>query len=304
MPAAKAVPANLRSPVRLGSRGREAISGYLFLLPYLAVVGLFTVYPILHGLYISLFDYKITGDSSFVGLANYQRMLHDEMFWRSLWNTARFVLMNAPSTVVLGLALALLVDAPIRGKQFFRVIFFAPHVLSISVVATLWVWILQPQYGILNKLLVGVGLQPPQWLSDPLWAMPSVVVTTLWWTVGFNLIVFLAGLQEIPTSLYEAGRIDGAGPWALFRHITLPGLRRTMLFVTVNQVITSFQVFGQVFIMTQGGPYGTTKVLIQYVYENAFRYFRMGYGSAMAYALFLLLLVLTVIQFRLGGDEE
>lgn len=291
-------------PLRLGRRWSEALSGYLFLAPYLVVFLLFMVYPVLHGLWISFQEYSvIDGVSRWVGLENYIRMIRDPVFWKSLWNTLYFTLLSTPPLVVLGLALAIAIDRQFKLRSLFRVVFFAPYVLSVSVVGILWLWLLMPDYGLIDRVLTGLGFNTPNWLFDPRWAMPAVVLTTVWWTVGFNMIIFLAGLQDIPQSLYEAADVDGAGPWQKFWHITVPGLRRVTLFVVVRQVIASFQIFGQVFIMTGGGPYGSTRVLIQYVYEKAFRDYDMGYASSMAYTLFLIILVCTVLQFKLSREQ-
>jgi multiple sugar transport system permease protein len=289
----------------LRSSTKEAISGYLFALPYLLFFFVFVVYPVFQGFWLSLHDFNVIDNSStWLGLTNYQTALRDETFWKALRNTAYFTVLSAPLLVLTGLMLAMGVNREFKLRGLFRLIFFSPHVLSISVVGSLWVWMLQQKYGIIARALVALGWHnPPNFLFTPTWAMPAVVITTVWWTVGFNMTMFLAGLQDISLTLYEAAAIDGANAWQQFRNITLPGLRRVMLFVGIQQVIASFQIFGQVFIMTQGGPYGSTRVVIQYIYENAFKYFKTGYASAMAYLVFLVILILSVIQLRLQPDQ-
>ena len=292
-------------PKLTGRQGRDTVAAFLFLAPYLLVFGLFMVYPIINGFWVSLHEWQILGvDRPFVGTANYQAMVRDPVFWKSLWNTLYFTLLSTPLLVALGLAFALLLNQKVRGQGFFRAAIFAPYVLSISVVALLWLWILQPRYGLLSYYFDLLGLPTVNWLSNPSYAMPAIVLTTVWWTVGFNMVIYLAGLQEIPTDVMEAASIDGATPWQKFWHVTLPMLRRITLFVTVIQVIKSFQIFGQVYIMTQGGPFGATRVLVQYIYENGFRYWRMGYASAMAYALLAIILLFTAVQFRLARADE
>lgn len=286
-------------------RRRNALTAYLFLLPYLAVFVVFMLYPIANGLWVSLHDWHVLQPvKPFVGAANYQAMVNDPVFWRSLWNTIYFTLLSTPLLVAVGLGLALLLNQKVRGLSFFRAAIFAPYVLSISVVALLWLWILQPRYGLVNVYLEQIGLSSVNWLGNPAYAMPAIALATLWWTVGFNMVIFLAGLQEVPQDVLEAASIDGANGWQRFWLVVLPLLRRVTLFVTVIQVIKSFQVFGQVHIMTGGGPFGSTRVLVQYIYENGFRYWRMGYASAMAYALLAIILVFTILQFRLSRERE
>ena len=228
---------------------------------------------------------------------------NDAIFWSSLGNTIEFVLLSTPLIVGIGLLLALVLNGTGRFTGVFRTIFFAPYVFSVSVLTLIFGFLLNPDRGILAAFLANFGVEPIPWLTDPDLAMPAIVMATLWWTVGFNMVLFLAGLQDIDPSLYEAADLDGAGTWAKFRYITLPGLQRTMLLVVILQVIASFQIFGQVFIMTRGGPGGATRVLIQHIYESGFRDFDLGYASAMSIFLFLLMFVISFFQFRLGGEE-
>ena len=228
----------------------------------------------------------------------------DNVFWLSLGNTIQFVLLSTPLIVGFGLLLAILLNGSGRSLGVFRTMFFAPYVFSVSVLTLIFGFLLNPQRGILAAFLANFGIEPIPWLTDPNLAMPAIVMATLWWTVGFNMVLFLAGLQDINPSLYEAAELDGAGVWQKFLNITIPGLRRTLLLVAILQIIASFQIFGQVFIMTRGGPGGATRVLIQHIYESGFRDFDLGYASAMSLFLFVLMFVVSFFQFQIGGEED
>ncbi len=228
----------------------------------------------------------------------------DGVFWSSFSNTMLFVLLSTPLIVGVALALAIPLARPGRMAGFLRIVFFAPYVLSVAVLTLIWGFLLNPDLGLIATVTGWFGMDPISWLTEPGFAMVAIVVTTLWWTMGFNLVLFIAGLQDIDPSLYEAATLDGANPWQRFVNITVPGLRRTLTLVTVLQVIASFQIFGQVYIMTRGGPGGTTRVLIQHIYESSFREFRLGYGAALSVFLFLVMLIASVIQFRLLNTEE
>ncbi len=286
------------------ARKRDALSGYAFIAPYFAALFFMMVYPILNGLYISFHEWDILGVPDFTGIENYHRLFTDSVFWSSLRNTLEFTALSVPLLIILGLLVALALNESFRGRSVFRGIFFFPYLLSISVATTIWIWLLQNRYGLLNYYLREFGIAAPDWLNSTTWAMPAIVITTLWWTMGFNLIIFLAGLQDIPEQLYEAARIDGANPWHCFRHITLPGLRRIFRFVIIMQVIASLKIFGQVYIMTEGGPFGSTRVLSMYLYEQAFTYFRMGYASAVGYVFLVIVMILTFVQWKIMGAEE
>jgi multiple sugar transport system permease protein len=278
-------------------------SPLLYLAPFLLFFIVFQVYPIFYGLYVSLTKWDLATAPRFIGLSNYAGLMRDSLFWTALRNTALFVALNAPLAVVIPLGLAILVNDPIHGRGIFRSAFSTPLMISVASVGVLWQWFYNPVFGLINYYLGLVGLPGQNWLSQTGWAMIAVVVTTVWWTSGFNMILFLAGLQDIPDHLYDAAKIDGAGSWALFRHVTLPGLRATLLFVGVTTIIGSFRVFGQVFVMTNGGPFDSTRTIVQHIYETGFRYFKMGNASAVAWALFLIVLVFTFIQFRLLKEQ-
>ncbi len=229
----------------------------------------------------------------------------DSQFWLSFGNTLLFVALSTPIIVGTGLALALALNRPSRLTGMLRAMFFAPYVLSVAVMTLIWAFLLNPGLGLVGLVGDWFGADPINLLNSSTWAMPAIVLATLWWTVGFNLVLFLAGLQDIDVQQYEAASLDGANTWQKFRHVTLPGLKRTIRLVVVLQVIYSFQIFGQVFIMTRGGPDGATRVLIQHIFEQGFRDFELGYASAMSIFLFLVIILVSVVQFMfLGGEED
>jgi multiple sugar transport system permease protein len=280
-----------------------SLSPFLYLAPFLLFFTVFEIYPIFQGLYVSLTRWDLATAPRFIGITNYVNLARDTLFWTALRNTSLFVALNAPLAVVIPLGLALLVNEPIHGRGIFRSAFSTPLMISVASVGVLWQWFYNPAFGLINYYLGLVGLPGQSWLSQTGWAMVAVVVTTVWWTSGFNMILFLAGLQDIPEHLYDAAKIDGAGRWALFRYVTLPGLRATLLFVGVTTIIGSFRVFGQVFVMTNGGPFDSTRTIVQHIYETGFRYFKMGSASAVAWALFCIVVVFTLVQFRLLREQ-
>jgi len=277
-----------------------ALYPMLYLLPFLVFFVGFQVYPIFQGLYVSLTAWDLLTPPRFVGLANYTALLNDSLFQTSLRNTFLFVVLDAPLAVVIPLGLAMLVNEHMPGRTFFRSAFVTPLMISASGVGVLWQWFYNPAFGIINYAAGLVGLPGQHWLSEAGWATFAIVITTVWWTSGFNMVLFLAGLQNIPEHLYDAAKVDGAGSIALFRNITLPGLRPTILFVTVTTIIGAFRVFVQIIVMTNnsGGPFDSTRSLVMHMYQVGFQFFRMGGASAVAWVLFLIVLVFTVIQFR------
>lgn len=276
------------------------LTPYYFILPHLILFSVFFLFPLLHGLYLSFLDYDfLRGTQKFIGLGNYRALMTDRLFWFSLKNTAIFVLESTPLLVILGLALALITNQSMPGKIPIRMSFVAPLVVSTSAVSIIWRLILLPDVGVLNYILSVFGIQGQNWLNQSGWAMFAIVVMTVWWTVGFNILLFLAGLQEIPSQLYEAAKIDGANGWDIFWRITLPLLRPTLLFVCIWQMRGSFLVFGQVFMLTQGGPFNSTRVLLYHLYETAFSFFRLGSGAAMGWVLFLIIMIFSAIQMRI-----
>jgi len=236
----------------------------------------------------------------FIGLRNFQTLLRDSSFRIAFWNTIYFTGVTVPLTVVLALALALALNRGLRALPAFRAIHFFPHIASTVAVAVVWQFLYHPDMGPINQFLSALGVEsPPRWTASVTWAMPAVIIMSVWKSVGYYMVMFLAGLQAIPGYLYEAALIDGAGPWQRFRYVTLPLLSPTMFFVIIINLINSFKVFDQIYIMTQGGPGRATSVLVYYIYIQAFVNQNFGYASAMAFVLFILVLVVTIFQFRL-----
>jgi multiple sugar transport system permease protein len=286
-------------------RGARLAAGYLFLLPAFALIGIFFVVPVAAALLLSLTDFDIyaVGDlanARFVGLRNYARLLREPVFWSALKNTFYFALVGGPVTIAAALVAALLVNAKlVRFKSFFRTVYFAPFVTTLVAVAIVWRYLYHPRYGLLNHALGGVGIGPIDWLGDPNWAMPAIILMAVWKNFGYNMLIFIAGLQSIPDELYEAASLDGAGAWRRFWHITLPMLGPTMLFVGVITMIGYFQLFAEPYVMTAGGPLRATTSVVLLMYEEGFRWWRMGYAAALAFVLFLVILAATLLQFRL-----
>ena len=277
-----------------------------FLAPFVVLYVLFIIGPALYGLLLSFFNTSLVkgGLSSFAGLENYSEALQSNDFWSSLWHTIWFTILTTPPLIILGFVFALLADRVARGRWFFRLAFFAPFILPSAVVALIWIWIYTPGLGILEAALGKIGVTAPNWLGDVGWAMPSLAITTVWWTLGFNFILYLAGLQDIPAELYEASAIDGAGPWQQIRSITIPLLARTTTLVAVLQVIASLKVFDQMYIMTSGGPNFSTRSVLQYVYDEGFTNFRVGYASAVSMLFFVVVLAVSAVWFAIVQRQE
>jgi multiple sugar transport system permease protein len=275
----------------------------LYLAPFLVFFIIFQVYPVFYGVYVSLTAWDLLSDPRFVGFANYTGLLQDNLFWTSFRNTLLFVVLDAPLAVVVPLGLALLINERMPGLTAFRSAFVTPLMISVSSVGVLWTWFYNPTFGLINYYAQTLGMSGQHWLSEAGWAMVAIVITTVWWTSGFNMVLFLAGLQNIPEHLYDAAKVDGAGTIAIFRNITIPGLRPTLLFVGVTTIINTFRVFGQVLVMTNGGPFDSTRTIVQHIYETGFHFFRMGGAAAIAWVLFLIVMVFTLIQFRLQRES-
>jgi multiple sugar transport system permease protein len=279
-------------------RGPRAL---VFTAPFFVLFTLFLFWPVLSALWASLFDDSLVGDSSWAGLENYRELVSDPNFWAAMWHTAFFTLLSVPPLVLLPLGLALLVSRVRRLQWLFRLAFFAPYVLPVSVVVLLWNWIFQPEFGLINSYLTGLGLSEVNWLGQPVVAMVSIVIATVWWTFGFNFVLYLAGLQEIPRELYEAAATEGATPGQQIRHITLPLLTSTTVLVLMLQVIASLKVFDQIYLLQLGtpGPENSTRPAIQYIYEAGFTQYRIGYASAMSFAFFLVVVAVGLLGFWL-----
>lgn len=277
----------------------------VFIAPFMTIYLVFQMYPLVQAVLSSLFSWDLlTSGREFIGIQNYLRMFGDSIFWHSFKNTLLFVLYSTPLLVLLGLFFAMLLNHSSKYISVFRTVLFAPYVLSVSVTTLIWGFMYNPQKGLLGVLVKTLGRDPVYWLTDPSLAMPAIIYATVWWTVGFNLVLFLAGLQDIDRAMYEAAMLDGANSIQRFLHITVPSLSRTFMLVTVLQIIASFQIFGQVYILTRGGPGGTTRVLIQYIYETGFRDYQLGYASTMAVFLFVVMFIISFLQFALFSGEK
>ena len=289
--------------------GESNPSGYVFLAPALILIGLFFLLPILAALVLSLTDFDIYAVASsrnarFVGLANYTRLFRSPDFWTALKNTLYFALVGGPLTIALSLGAALLLNNKlVRFKSFFRTAFFTPFVTTLVAVAIVWKYLYHPQYGLLNYALQGIGISPIDWLGDPRWAMPAIIVMAAWKNFGYNMLIFVAGLQSIPEDLYEAAEIDGATALQRFRHVTLPMLAPTLVFVGVITMIGYFQLFAEPYVMTRGGPLRATTSVVLLMYEEGFRWWRMGYAAALAFMLFLVILIATWLQTKIQRPE-
>jgi multiple sugar transport system permease protein len=282
----------------------------LFVLPYLIMFLSFLLIPLIYGIFISFHDYDLLSkDRPFVGFENYSAIFNPEshvhsVFIEGLWNTVQFVIYSVPLLIIVGLALALLVNSlPSKLRGLFRTVYFIPYSISVSVIAIIWLWILDTNSGLLNNYLVNMGFDPIPWLTKMPFAWISLVAATIWWTIGFNMIIFINALNEVPEELYEAASIDGAGSWHKFIHITLPSIRPIMIFVIITSTIASFNVYGQPYLMTRGGPGDSTQVLLMGIVEQAFELRDLGSASAMAIMMALLMIVISVVQFRLSKEK-
>lgn len=258
----------------------------------------------IYGLYMSFTDQSLTGASGFAGFSNFAEAFGDAEMWRGLLNTVWFTLLSVVPLVGVSLVMALLVNLGLPGQWLWRLSFFFPFLLMVTVVSIIWVWILQPDLGLVNHLLGGIGIDGPGWLSNEATAMWSIVMATVWWTVGFNFLLYLAALQNIPVHLYEAASIDGAGGWRQLRSITLPLLSRTTGLIIVLTLLASLKVFDQIYLMTAGGPAGSTRSVLLYVYDVGFTGYRLGYAAAISYIFFAMIVIIAIAQMRLFSRRE
>ena len=289
---------NRRLPFSISRRAfRRNIEGWLFASPWIIGFILWTLGPMLASLVIAFTEWDLISSPKWVGLTNVQAMVNDELVTQALKVTTIYALTSVPLTIIFGLILALFLNADIVGLRFYRTAFYLPSVLSGVAVALLWRWLFSTEFGMFNTLLSYVGIRGPAWLGDASWALPSLVIMSLW-GIGSGAIIYLAGLQGIPTDLYEAAAVDGARGWHRLWYVTIPMMTPVLFFQLVTGIIAALQIFTQAFIMTNGGPNNATLFFLLYLYQNAFQYFRMGYASALAWVLFLYILVLTLIMFR------
>lgn len=279
------------------SERREGWIALLFLLPNALGFFIFSAIPIIAAFIMSFYDWDLLLGAKFNGLVNYAQLLRDDVFRSSLLNTAYFVVVSVPLTVFIGLAVALLVNLPLRGMAFFRSVFLLPYVTLTVAISLVWRWLYLPDVGLINQTLGLFGIHGPAWLTSPIWAMPGIILLSVWKSFGYNMVLFLAGLQGIPQNLYEAAAIDGANAWQRFRFVTFPLLSPVTFFVVVISTIGSFQVFDQALVMTGGGPGVATTTIVLFIYQVGFQSYRMGYASAAAWALFAIVFIFTLIQF-------
>jgi multiple sugar transport system permease protein len=283
-----------------------ARAGLLFAAPALAVIALFLFVPVAGALALSVTDFDIYSLADiralrFVGFGNFAALLGDPLFWRAMRNTFYFVLVGGPLSIAVSLGAALLVDSKLaRWKGMYRTVFFLPVTTTIVAVAVVWRYLYHPRFGLLNHALAAVGIAPIDWLGDPAWSMPAIILMAVWKNFGFNMIVLVAGLQSIPERLYEAASLDGAGPWRRFVSITLPMLAPTLAFVTLLTAIGYFQLFAEPYVMTQGGPAGSTRSVVLLMYEEGFRWWTLGRAAATAFLLFAVILAATLVQRRVA----
>ena len=284
-------------------------TAWLFLTPALMVIGVFFALPVLGALVLSFTDYDLYAladphNVRFVGLHNYIALLQRPLFWAALGHTVYFVTVAVPLSMAVSLGGALLLNSPLaRAQAFFRTALFAPVVTTVVAVAIIWRYLFNTKYGVVNALLDTLGLHPVDWLGDPHWAMPTIILFAVWKNFGYNMIIFLAGLQAIPPTLYEAARIDGASPWRQFRHITWPMLRPTLLMVAILTVSGYFQLFAEPYVITEGGPLQSTVSVLYLMYDEGFTWWNLGSASAVAFALFVVMFAVTALMLRLGRRD-
>ena len=281
-------------------------AAWAFVAPALVALGLFFFLPVVAALLLSFTDFDIYSladirNLRFVGLDNYITLLQTPLFWKALGNTLYFVILGVPLSIALSLGAALLINSKLaRFKGLFRTLYFAPVVTTLVAVAVIWRYLLHTKYGLINWGLGGIGIDPVDWLGDPNWAMPAIVIFAVWKNFGYNMIILLAGLQTIPDDLYEAAQIDGAARWAQFRHVTLPALAPVMLVVSILTMAGYFQLFAEPYVMTQGGPVESTVSVLYFMFEQGFKWWNLGFATSVAFVLFLILFAITIVQLKLS----
>lgn len=287
-------------PGRRRTRRRQALVGYSFAAPAVVLFLVFIGLPFLAAIALSLFQWDLLTPATFIGTDNFVALAHDAVFWKSLGNTFVFAVASVVTHIVLGIVLALVVNRKMNVvvNYFFRTAIFAPFLVSWAAVSLLWKYVLDPTFGISNHYLAKVGIDPPNWLVSPEWALPALIGIDWWHTIGYTFVILLAGLQTVPVALLEAAIVDGATAWQRFWNVTLPSMAPTLVFATVITFIGAFQIFEPMRIITQGGPDNATKSIVLYLYENAFERFQVGYGSAVALVVFVIVMTVTLVQLR------
>lgn len=290
---------------RPGKQPAPSRTGYWFLAPYLFFFAVFLVWPIIYGLWMSLTNRSLVNDeSSFAGFANYSEALTDPQMWSSLGNTLFFTVISSVPLILVSFAMAYLVYTGLKGQWLWRLTFFAPFLLPVSVVTAIWAFLFTNDFGLINGLLDRFGISQVGWLSDEQVAMWSIALVTLWWTVGFNFLLYLSALQNIPDHLYEAAQLDGAGTWRRLFSITLPMMKSTTGLIVLLQALASLKVFDQIFLLTAGGPNGATRSILQYIYDAGFTGYRLGYASATSYIFFALIVLVSLVQMWFAKRKD
>ncbi|HHV63428.1 MAG TPA: sugar ABC transporter permease [Firmicutes bacterium] len=284
----------------LSLKRREALSALVFVSPTLLLLLVFSFIPIFYSFWVSLQRWNLIQPPVYTGIENYINVFKDRYFRQALVNTLYFTGVSVPLTVMLSLGLAIMLNRKIRFISFYRTGYYIPVITSIVAVSVIWTWIYNGDTGLLNKVLASIGITGPNWLFDPGWAMPAVIIMTIWKNVGYYMVIYLAGLQGIDKSYYEAAEIDGATRWNCFRHVTLPMLAPTTQFIVIMAVISALQVFGQIYVMTGGGPVGSTTTVVYLIYQTAFSAFKVGYASAIAFIFFIVVFGLTLLQWKIS----
>jgi ABC-type sugar transport system permease subunit len=282
-------------------KNEETIIGYAFVTPSIIFLGVFMIWPMFFSLFLSFTKWDLISPKiEIIGLQNFRMMLKNPLFFKVLKNTFIFTLGTLLITMILALILAIVLNQRLRVKGFYRGLIFSPYITPMVVISIVWMWIYNPEYGLANYFLKIIGLPALKWLSDTRWALPAIIILSIWQNMGYYMILYLAGLQSIPASLYEAAEIDGASGFNKFAKITFPLLSPTTFFIMIVSFLNSFQVFDQISVMTEGGPSNSTNVMVYYMYQNAFMFFKVGYASAIAVVIFIILFLITLTQFKMG----
>jgi multiple sugar transport system permease protein len=279
-------------------------SGIAFVAPFLFFYTFLLIYPLVNGIALSFHRADLFGQMTFIGFDNYARLIGDPVFHHSLLNTFKLAFLIVPTLTAVSLALALALNRPGRASAIFRGLFFSSSVLSVTIVTLIWRFILTPDAGLMAEVLEATGAEPIPWLSHPDLTIPALAITTIWWSIGLPMMLFLAGLQQIPQDMYEAAALDRAGKWTTFRKVTLPALKRTTILVIMLQTAAQLQIFGQAQLLTAGGPSGASRPIVLYIYEVSFGRWELGYATALAETLFLLIILLTLVQYWAANRAE
>lgn len=287
------------TPSRTSLMRRQGLTGYLFIAPSMIILAVFVFWPIVDTFWLSFHHWNLLDPThKLIGISNYTKLFHDSEFWNSIFNTVYYTLATVIPTIIISLALAILCSLALRGIGIFKAVYFLPVLTSFAIIAIIWSFLMDPNIGLLTYYLKLLHFPAPDLLRNPRYAMLGVIIVAIWKNAGFNMVIFIAGIQGISPSFFEAAKLDGANSWQRFKYVTLPMLRHTLLFVVIISVISSFQVFDQVYVMTRGGPMFSTETIVYYIYHQGFELMNMGYASAAAWLLFIVVFILTIFQLR------